>query len=98
MMSQNSSKLSSLKEIHTELLAEYRDKGEAIELTKKCTSHFVPSYVSSNKWMSRCKAMKLTANLVPQGGTYGLPLPGSGLPMSVSIATQRVSYRKGSMR
>lgn len=77
-------KLSSLTEIRTQLLADYRDKAEAIKLTTKCitqdTSYLSsqlpvceskPNYVSYDKWESRCKDINLTAdNLVKESSSF----------------------------
>lgn len=77
-------KLSSLKEIHTQLLVDYQDKSEAIKLTTQCIIHDVssptsqlpadqykPHYVDYDKWQSHCKNLKLTADsLVTDASTF----------------------------
>ncbi|KAE8282012.1 Tektin-2 [Larimichthys crocea] len=77
-------KLSSLKEIRAQLLADFQDKGEAIKLTTKCItrdfngtkSRFPadqnkPNHVSYDKWLSRCKDLKLTAeNLIKDSSLF----------------------------
>ncbi|XP_071378126.1 tektin-2-like [Centroberyx affinis] len=67
-------KLSSLRGIRTQLLADYRDKGEAIKLNTKCMTYDLKSPIMPNQyqpnlntkgtlsydqWLSRCKGLKL---------------------------------------
>ncbi|XP_051245962.1 uncharacterized protein LOC127357661 [Dicentrarchus labrax] len=67
--------LSSLKEVHAQLLADFRDKGEAIRITTKCIAYdlntlssrlpagqYKPNHVSYDKWLSHCKDLRLTAD------------------------------------
>ncbi|XP_044026711.1 tektin-4-like isoform X2 [Siniperca chuatsi] len=77
-------KLSSLKEIRTQLLADFQDKGEAIKLTTKCITHdlntpssrlpagqYKPNHVNYDKWLSHCKNLKLTAdNLIKDSSSF----------------------------
>ncbi|XP_067439286.1 tektin-B1-like [Thunnus thynnus] len=77
-------KLSSLKEIHTQLLVDYQDKSAAIKLTTKCIIHDVSSPISHlpadqykskhmgyDKWQSHYKDLKLTADsLVTDSSTF----------------------------
>ncbi|XP_056255193.1 uncharacterized protein LOC130183628 [Seriola aureovittata] len=76
-------KLSTLKEIRTQLLADFQDKGEAIKLTTKCITHEVntpssqlpagqykPNHVTYDKWLSHCRDLRLTAdNLIKDSST-----------------------------
>uniref|UniRef100_A0A8C4IZV1 Tektin n=1 Tax=Dicentrarchus labrax TaxID=13489 RepID=A0A8C4IZV1_DICLA len=76
-------KLSSLKEIYAQLLADYQDKGEANKLSTKCitldinsagpqlpVSEHKPS-LSRDNWTSRCKDIKRTAdNLVKDSCSF----------------------------
>lgn len=66
-------KLSSLKNVRTQLLSDFQDKGEAIKLTTKCISHqlkdsssllprYKPNHVSYDAWQSHCKELKLAAD------------------------------------
>ncbi|XP_071355652.1 tektin-2-like [Trachinotus anak] len=77
-------KLRTLREIRTQLLADFQDKGEAIKLTTKCITHEVstpssqlpagqykPNHVSYDKWLSHCKDLRLTAdNLIKDSSTF----------------------------
>ncbi|XP_062270879.1 tektin-B1-like [Scomber scombrus] len=77
-------KLSSLKEIHTQLLVDYQDKSEANKLTTKCIIHDVscstfhlpadqykPYHTGYDKWQTNCKDLKLTADsLVKDSSTF----------------------------
>ncbi|XP_060916293.1 tektin-B1-like [Labrus mixtus] len=68
-------KISSLKDIRTQLLADFRDKGEATQLTTKCILYdqntqcsrlhidqYKPNHVKHDRWLSHCKNLKLIAN------------------------------------
>ncbi|XP_031152162.1 tektin-B1-like isoform X1 [Sander lucioperca] len=77
-------KLSSLKQIRTQLLADFQDKSEAIKLTTKCITYnlnttcsrlpagqYKPNYVSYDKWLSHCKDLWLTAdNLMKDSSSF----------------------------
>ncbi|XP_070778247.1 tektin-B1-like [Enoplosus armatus] len=77
-------KISSLKEIRTQLQADFQDKGEAIKLTTKCitqnlntpsswlpASQYKPNHVSYGKWLSRCRDLRLTAdNLIKDSSSF----------------------------
>ncbi|XP_075961756.1 tektin-2-like [Anarhichas minor] len=77
-------KLSSLKEIHTQLLADFQDKSEAIKLTTKCimrplntSSSQLPAgqyklnYVSYDQWLSHCEDLRLSAdNLIKDSSSF----------------------------
>ncbi|XP_039977799.1 uncharacterized protein LOC120786420 [Xiphias gladius] len=77
-------KLSSLKEVRTQLLADFQDKGQAIEVTTKCIKHRVnppssrlpaaqykPDLVSYDKWLSHCRELRLMAgNLIKDSSTF----------------------------
>ncbi|KAG7237791.1 hypothetical protein INR49_031804 [Caranx melampygus] len=77
-------KLSALKGIRTQLLADFQDKGEAIKLTTKCIAYepdtptsqlpanqYKPNHVTYDKWLSRCKDLRLTAgNLIKESTTF----------------------------
>ncbi|XP_018553536.1 uncharacterized protein LOC108898145 [Lates calcarifer] len=76
--------LSSLKEIRTQLLADFQDKDEAIKLTTKCITHEVntpssclpasqykPNHVSYDKWLSNCRDLRVMAdNLIKESSTF----------------------------
>ncbi|KAM8840522.1 tektin-B1-like [Spinachia spinachia] len=78
------SKLRSLKEIRTQLLADFQDKSEAIKLTTKCINHrletastelpagqYKPNYVSYDHWLTHCKDLKGTADhLMKDSSTF----------------------------
>lgn len=75
---------SSLTDIRTQLLADFQDKGEAIKLTTKCMTQelstpstqlpagqYKPDHVSYDKWLSRCRDLRLTADkLIKDSSTF----------------------------
>ncbi|KAK5855088.1 hypothetical protein PBY51_005223 [Eleginops maclovinus] len=77
-------KRGSLKAIRAQLLADFRDKGEAIKLTTKCIVHDVntlssrlpatqyrPKYVSYNDWLSHCRELRRAAdNLINNSSSF----------------------------
>ncbi|XP_059206442.1 uncharacterized protein LOC131985389 [Centropristis striata] len=76
-------KLSSLKEIRAQLLADFQDKKEAIKLTTKCINidvstpcsqlpgaQYKPNYVSYDKWLSHCRDLRLTADNLIKESSY----------------------------
>ncbi|XP_070702970.1 tektin-B1-like [Pempheris klunzingeri] len=77
-------KLSSLREIRAQLLADFKDKGEAIKLTTKCITYdlntpssrlpagqYKPKHVGYDKWLSHCKNLKQTAdNLIKDSSAF----------------------------
>ncbi|XP_034747513.1 tektin-B1-like isoform X1 [Etheostoma cragini] len=77
-------KLSSLKQIRTQLLADFQDKTEAIKLTTKCITYnlntpcsrlpagqYKPNHVSYDKWLSHCKDLSSTAdNLIKDSTSF----------------------------
>ncbi|KAM6974344.1 tektin-2-like [Tautogolabrus adspersus] len=77
-------KISSLKGIRTQLLADFRDKGEAITLTTNCILYdqntpcsrlhidqYNPNHVKHDRWLSHCKDLKLIAeNLIKDCSTF----------------------------
>ncbi|XP_074543403.1 tektin-2-like [Halichoeres trimaculatus] len=76
-------KMSSLKHIRTQLLADYRDKGDAIKISTKCILYDLntPCYrihidqpnqnhVSHDRWLSHCKNLKQSAENLVQVSSY----------------------------
>uniref|UniRef100_A0A3Q3E998 Tektin n=2 Tax=Labrus bergylta TaxID=56723 RepID=A0A3Q3E998_9LABR len=68
-------RLSSLKDIRTQLLADFHDKSEAAQLTTKCILYdqntqcsrlhidqYKPVHVKHDMWLSHCKNLKLIAD------------------------------------
>ncbi|XP_034097183.1 uncharacterized protein LOC117563122 [Gymnodraco acuticeps] len=77
-------KRGSLKGIRAQLLADFRDKGEAIKLTTKCivpdvnalrssfpATHYKPNYVSYDNWLSHCRELRQAAdNLINDSSSF----------------------------
>ncbi|XP_069032590.1 tektin-2-like [Embiotoca jacksoni] len=78
-------KLSSLKNIHAQLLSELHNKGEAVKLTTKCITHephslssallpagqYKPSHVSYDTWLTHSKDLRLAAeNLIKDSSSF----------------------------
>ncbi|XP_029918818.1 tektin-B1-like [Myripristis murdjan] len=72
-------KLSSLREIRTQLQQEYQDKGEAIKINTKCVTydpstlanHHYPDQTTTgthsyDQWLSRCRSLKQTVDKLLQ--------------------------------